>query len=236
MTLTIPTYIDRAKVVGSPIRHAWSDADARSKFMGDERLANRIRKICPRGVAALTAGFAEWVAWRLSKEVRDAVLLNYVEAYWAGIVDWRYMRLRKTVPKAPHLLKEWTGPVRGPVIKTCNDLDTVKAGVEQSMGAAVNATILSQLTLYVMPSKEPFMEWRRFAIDRLAKSYPVKKEGEIGPPIPREVLDPDVDYKPEMAKELIAAYLKRLDAKKNPFLKAPDEMKAEGFTGVPYTY
>ncbi len=52
--------------------------------------------------------------------------------------------------------------------------------------------------------------------------------------MPREALDPDFDFKPEMAPALFGAFLKRLDYKANPFLRTPEEMRKLFFEGVPY--
>ncbi|MBS1213704.1 MAG: hypothetical protein H6R26_2321 [Proteobacteria bacterium] len=234
MTLNIPGYIKRANIENAPIDYAWTEEA--TEFLGEERLANRIRPICPRGIVALTTGFAEWVAWRLHNGLNDPILLDYIEAAWAGIIDWRYLKARKSVPGAPYYLKDWTGTTRGAVIQTCNFLDEVIRGAQEGMGAGLSAASLSQLALYVMPSPKPFKEWRRFAIGRLAALYPEAEEGDIGPPIPREVLDPEFEYKPEMADDLLRNFLQSLDSEQNPFLASPKEMITEGFPGTPYNF
>jgi len=235
MNLTLPGFIGRAAVVGAPIQHAW-DQNTTYTFVGDERLAHRIAETSRRGVLAITVAFAEWVGWRLSPDADAGVLLNYVEASWAAVVDWRYLRPRHTVPGAPVYLRDWQGPVRGVVISTCNFLDEVFDGMKPGPPGALSASCLSELALYVMPDPTPYKDWRRFAIGRLATMYPPLPAGDLGPPIPREAMDPDVDYRPEMADELIRARLQHLDPGRNPFLRTPEEMIADGFAGTPYAF
>lgn len=234
MALVMPSYIQRAKILDTPIRYAW-DAKSFYKFLGDERLANRIAKISLKGIAGLSAGFAEWVAWRLDSHFQDPILLNYVEAVWAGVIDWRYLRERTSVQGAPYYLKDWQGVVRGPVIATFNEVDEILLGVKQTMGVDMSCSCFAQLTEYVMPDKKPFKDWRRFAIGRLSQLYPYNRKDPFGPAIPREILDPDIDYKPEMAGAFLANFLQRLDPKQNPFLHSSEEMIADGFEGTPYT-
>jgi hypothetical protein len=233
MTLTMPDYIQRANATG-PITHTWNE-DLFYGFNADQRLANRIRPICPLGTVALAAGFAEWVAWRFRPYFEELVLLQYVEAVWAGIIDWKYLRPRNDVAAAPDYLDDWQGAVRGPIIMTFNFLDEVIEGAKQPMTAGGSCASLGQLTEYVMPEPDLFKEWRRFAIGRLSALYPRQGDTDPGPPMPREVLDPALDYRPDMAVELMRGFLQKLDPAQNPFLRSPEEMVTEGFTGTPYT-
>jgi len=233
MAMTVPEYIKRANIAGQPIQYVWPDVGRTPKFLGDERLANRVRAICPRGVVAFSAGCAEWIAWRLSRDFTSSILLDYIEAVRAGIVDWKYLRPRSEVPDAPYLLKDWTGPVRGPIIMTCNGLDQVIRGAKKGRIPGLSSTLLSELALYLMPDERPFKDWRRFAVRRLAEFYPAT-ETAIGPPVPREALDPDVEFDPSLAPEYIERFIKSLDPERNPFLQKADVLLAEGFEGTPY--
>jgi len=236
--LTVPPYIELSGVVASPIKHEWNDHDHVRYYRGDERLANRFNKICRRGNVALSAGFAEWIARRLSGTDVDRVLLQAIEAVWAGIVDWRYLKPLGEQTAAP----DWDdckGPVRGPICGAFNLLAMIVISGRKGSYCSADASSLSQLAEHVVPKAKSFKDWRRAAVERLTllypKPYPHPELSVVGPPIPREALDPAFDYKPETANELIAAYLETLDYKQNPFLRSPKEMITEGFEGTPYT-
>lgn len=93
---------------------------------------------------------------------------------------------------------------------------------------------LSELALRVLNRPEEFKEWRRFVIDRLTRLHPKSKGDRLGAPVPRQALDPNLDYSPSMAPELLAKFLQSLDYKTNPYLSSPAEMIAEGFVGKPF--
>jgi hypothetical protein len=90
----------------------------------------------------------------------------------------------------------------------------------------------SKRILALAPAPQPFLPWP----DEFPSEAAYHEAGRpyFGDPIPLEALDPDFDYKPEMRKDLLASFLSRLDWKKNPFLRSPDEMKKLGFPGTPY--
>jgi hypothetical protein len=232
MPLTIPPYIQRSNIADEPVTHTWDDDDPEFAYVGlDQRLQHRMDGTTDRGVLALSAGFAEWIAWRFGKLSSAPMLLYKVEAIWAGIVDWRYLS-REPLPPA----HDWHGPVRGPVWSAAKWLDRIVDLLKRKQFATPEAVCLSQLVLHVTAHPDAFKDWRRFAIQRLAKLYPADAQDRLGPPVPREVLDPDIKYDPAMAPALIDTYLRGLDPSLNPFLAKPADMLAAGFTGTPYTY
>jgi len=231
----MPKYIERSGVTGAEAQHKWDDDDPGIFFLEDERLANRIAKASHRGVIALSAGFAEWIAWRSGKHCPEPVLLQEVEAVWAGIIDWRYVHPLGPAKAAPER-KDWKGAGRGPVRSAFFLLSQIIALVKRGSYPAGASSALSKLALHIMPNPKPYKAWRQFAIERLASQYPFDPKEMQGPPVPREALDPDFDYKPEMARELLAKFLQGLNYMANPFLRSPEEMKSDGFEGIPYKY
>jgi hypothetical protein len=107
--------------------------------------------------------------------------------------------------------------------------------IKKKQFATPECVSLAFLTLHVVPDPKPFKDWRRFAIGRLATLYPLDKENRLGPPVPREALDPELDYKPEMAPQLLSKFLQSLDPSTNPYLRPATEMIADGFDGTPYS-
>lgn len=234
MILQIPKYIDSLRIDTSPVVHTWDDQKPREHYLGnDARLMHQFEEIATRGQIALSAGMAEWVAWRLSTHSRDETLFQVIEAIWAFAIDWRYLKNLK-VHKQKMIWEGWLGPVRGPLCATYHILQTICFDAPRGMAIEPWMVPLSNLAIYVLEDPKPFKTWRRFAIEQLAKNHPPTKKSPDGVPVPREALDPAFPYKPEMASELISAFLAKLDYMTNPYLQTPEEMKNAGFEGTPY--
>lgn len=236
MTLLPQSHIELSGVADLPITHDWDDDDPESAYTDeDPRLEHRIAKISRRGVVALSAGFAEWVAWRFSKQESNAtILLQVIEAVWASVIDWRFL-LPLGSPGRKLVWKEWRGPVRGPQCAVFKLLKDVVEIASSDQYAAPESACLSNLVLYVVEDSKPFKDWRRGTIRRLTQSFPLKREDPLGPPVPREALDLTVDFDPKKTAESLAKFLAALDPKANPYLRPPHEMTAQGFEGTPYT-
>jgi hypothetical protein len=233
MTWTIAPYIPLTEIADRPVEYEWNDLDPLFYYREDRRFENRIAKICDRGVVGLSAGIAEWVAARWLKAA-EPVLLPEVEAVWAGIIDWRYLRPAVAAPNAPKGAA-WQGPERGPVCDAFYSLANVAGRAQRSASLVSHCAALAQLAMHVLPDATGFKEWRRAAIERLAALYPRHADDRLGPPIPREALDPKSAFQTEMAKGLLARFLQGLDYAHNSFLRSPEEMKQQGFEGTPYT-
>ena len=234
MTNLIPKYIVATGIVDALLEHDCDDNDP--ELMYDEevpRLEVRISKLSFRATVALAAGFAEWVAWRMSKHSDDQMLFNYIEAIWAAVVDWHYIE-PKDNPEENLLWANWQGPVRGPMCATASVLSEAVNSAMDEEPASPEAVRLSNLVEHVIPNVKSFRKWRNQAIDRLTKLYPVDDNEPTGIPVPKEVLDPSFDFKPEISTKLIDRYLKSLDYRKNPYLRSPQEMQKAGFKGTPY--
>lgn len=231
MTLPTPDFVLRSSYADEPLTHSWDDSDPQFAWLSeDERLQKRIGQATHRGVLALAAGIAEWVAFRFSKHSDAPMLSDKIEAVWAGIVDWRY-RADRRMP----LHAAWQGPVRGPLWEAAKLLDQMLDLTQRKTFASPEAVNLSQLMMYVTARPGPFKDWRSFAITRLAKLYPVDPADRLGAPVPREALDPDIEYDVSMAPASIDRFLRGLDPARNPWLASPADMVAAGFSGTPYT-
>jgi hypothetical protein len=232
MALTVPPFIQRAGIADAPVGHRWDDTDPEFAYVTmDARLQRRIGETTHRGVLAVSAGLAEWIAWRFHKLCDEPLLFHKIEAMWAGLVDWRYLSGAR-LPEQ----HQWHGPVRGPIWAAANWLDRIVDLLKREQFASPEAACLSDLVRHVIPRLQPFTHWRRFAIVRLAKLYPKDRQDMLGSPIPRQVLDPDVSYDALRADALIDSFLRGLDTERNPFLSSPTDMVAKGFTGTPYTF
>lgn len=231
--LTIPDYIARLGIADVPVEYAWNDADPGAIHRQDERLATYIAKMSDRGVVALSCGFAEWIAWRLHRKSDVAVLLDAIEAVWAGLIDWRYLAPLARNSAAPRR-KDWRGPVRGPVYATFDLLGDVVWRATRRTYTAEASTCLSTLAVHVLPDPTPFLAWRTLAINRLSSLYPFVLDDRVGPPVPRQALAPDFVDESDAGQLLLDTFLRSLDYRRNPFLRSPAEMIAEGFDATPY--
>jgi hypothetical protein len=58
----------------------------------------------------------------------------------------------------------------------------------------------------------------------------------MGDVVPREAMDPDFDFRPDLTEHLVQDFLRGLDPATNRLLRTPKEMLECGFKGVPYTF
>lgn len=232
MSLFKPSYIQAADIVDQPIQHEWVEADEEMLIIGNSRLEQRICSISNRGILALSLGSLEWVVWRLSRYLPDSVPFQIVEAAWASIIDWRYLKWQEPP------VDEWEDlpwSVGEPLTCAFNFLQEMLFEVEDEDGEPSNSSCLAELPLLLLNDPEPYKVWRRFVINRLSKTHPADPVNLLGAPVPREALDPACNYKLEGAHQLLAAYLQKLDPAENPYLCSPEEMIESGFENTPYS-
>ncbi len=123
---------------------------------------------------------------------------------------------------------------------------------EDGLPAANWINYQANLARNVLPKdkKRLITAWLKKVSPRLKKLYPlIGWDRELtgaarrkmlptwhGPPVPREALDPNIDYTHDMADDCLARFLEGLDHKNNPFLHSPKHMIDAGFEGTPYTW
>lgn len=230
MSLIPLPYIVQAGLPEKKIVHKWNDDDPDAAYLKpDEPLRNRIDLISGRGIFALSLGIAEWIYWRFEPAKTNEKVIQLIEGMWAAIVDWRYV----LVPEGPSW-SEWKGPIRGPLCGASILIKEIQYLLETDQPCSLETVNLYRLALHVLPDQKPFKDWLRFVIDRLSKTDRRKRGNYLGSPVPRAALDPEVDYSAKQSEEFLAAFLRGLDPKKNPFLASPAIMKEDGFPGKPY--
>jgi hypothetical protein len=229
MSLILPKYIESSDIFDLPIEHSWDDSDPEYIYARmEERLQHRIGKISDRGQLVLSCGFAEWISWRFMKLNNDPMLLNKIEAVYAGVIDWRYLNNSKLPSR-----NNWYGPIRGPLWSAAELLNRMIDLIKRKQFASPESVCLSFLALHVLQNNTPFKDWRRNTIQRFTSLYPIDLENPLGNSIPRAAIDPD--YKVGQEAEFLSDFLTNLDPKSNPFLSTAEEMLEAGFEGVPYT-
>jgi hypothetical protein len=230
MTLPAPAYLQRAGIQDQSLRFRWDDqAYERAYEPLDKDVLARMASLSQRANLAFAIACAEWIFHRF-KPVSDAPLLeDYIEAAWAAVVDARYANYYLE-PRGD----DWQGPDRKPLAVTLMLLVDSIVRVENDDHPHIGAVSLANLAEHVMTNPRPFQEWRERVIPRLEQLYPLNPRDTRGEPVPREALDPDLDFQPEQAPALIGGFLRRLDFNANSFLRSPADMRRLYFEGTPY--
>ena len=237
MVLKVANYIKHADIVNPKILYKWDENDVTPIYMpADNDLVEILNKINPRAVCGLTIATAEWVVHRYYSMYNDEMPLQYLEAAWAGNVDLAYIRYIETDDDL------WRGPVLGPINLAISIVIDVLFAEEDGMESPENASWIYNLANSVLPTTARFSEWHNNCVERLLKfyaNYEENKDDWFGEDIdetiiPRDLFDPEFDYKPEIAESLMSDYLQYIENQENPFLRKTSEMVEIGFEGKPY--
>jgi hypothetical protein len=231
MPLAMPSLIRTLGIVDEPIRHEWDDSIKQDVLLDQPGLRKELSATTDRGVLAFSLGSTEWIVWRLSRHLSDGIPFLVIEAAWAGIVDWRYLKSLDV----PDWSETMPRPIGGPLELAFWLLRHAFIAAREGEPGWDYAASLSELTSRVLNRPESFKEWRDFVIDRLRHTHPVQKDNVLGAPVPREALDAGFDYQPSMASQLLSRFLASLDPAANPYLRSSEEMLAAGFQGKPYS-
>lgn len=245
------SYIRAAGVLDAPTTFPWKGSGQHYGEPEGTKLHKIVSGLTVTGVAALAAGVQEWILWRLQSARDVARYLDHVDAAWAWTIDIRYKvddKLRGEIPKDTPVNSALRDAVWMLRLVTNDKYWEIP---EPSRSAVSLASIARQ----IMPpkAKKAFEGWLAAAAERVSKlakapqpylaspsEFASKEEyfaagrPYFGEPIPREALDPAFDYKPELRKELLSRFLDRLDWQENPFLRSPEELAKQGFSGEPY--
>lgn len=230
MTLPVPAYLQRAGIQDRSLRFTWDDtAYERAYEPLDPDVRARMARLSQRANLAFAIACAEWVFHRFEPVSHEPLLEDYVEAAWAAVIDARYAHFY-IEPRGD----DWRGPDRKPLAVALMLLVDTVVRVENDDHPDIGAVSLANLAEHVMTNPRPIQEWRERIVPRLERLYPLDPRDTRGEPVPREALDPDFDFQPELAPTLISGFLRRLDPGRNPFLRAPEEMRRLYFEGIPY--
>jgi hypothetical protein len=233
-----PEYIRAANIATPDLRYRWDEWNVKEAYMpADPELLDRLKVLTRRANIALTIASAEWVIFRFEDLSTDPMPFQYLEAAWAGNVDLAYAKYIETNDD------EWRGPVRGPLNMALTLVIDALFLEDENPNPAANAAWISNLAERVLPDKTDFRTWREASVERLEISYVALKDVDSdlfedldtkGPYVPREMFDPEYQFKPDQASKLISGFLAGLDYRKNPFLRSSEEMRKLGFRGTPY--
>lgn len=244
MTLSMPNYLQAANIQHNSLRYEWDDWRTLLALEApDEKLVARLKGVSQRAVLAFACGSAEWIVYRFTKLCDSLTPWNYLEAAWAMIVDVRYVGYGNSTGWQVHAYKGWDGPVKRPIRNALNYLEIAfqELASEYHTDPSTDAGMISALACYVMSDPGPYKKWREQLLKRFEAIYRRNPEDELGDVVPRQAVDPEVDFKIEQTESLINEFLSRLDHRSNPFLSSPEGMLEhfegeEDFQGTPYVF
>jgi hypothetical protein len=231
MALPVPAYIRRANIQDVAVKYEWHDWHLQAMFDAPpDELRARLDALSLRANIAFANGVCEWIVYRFEGLSADPVPRDQIEAAWAGVVDSAY-----AVYWEPPT-EDWTGPVRRPLFLAMVFMLEAKIDAYQYADPARSGHRATMIAERVLTDPEPFRDWREQALARLERFYPLDEDDALGDVIPRQALDPDFEFRPDMTEELIRLFLAGLDPGRNSRLLTPEEMLEAGFRGVPYRF
>jgi len=232
-----PRYIAEAQVEAGKRPKKWEGTVHYNRE--SPQLTKRLAPIGPSGVLAIGFGIAEWVYWRYSDLAKNRDPLLFIEAAWAFEIDPAYTKIwNKALEDRP---KDAVGgplfAMKGLVASLLYAERARRKSPEHSGGGPARHVVeLAFLARYALPNVRPFDGWLQDVLNKFQRMYPKLPKARYGEPVPRELLDPEAEYKKAEIPTLLDAFLKSLDYRKNSYLRSPKEMEAEGFVGTPYRY
>lgn len=216
-----PVYIPIKEISLLPVVHTWNDWDPFEPLAWpDETLKNKLKDVSNTGISCFALGCAEWVVYRFEKQLKSNFSYHFLEAFWLYIIG-----VDAALP-AETESEQWEGVVLGPInLSLMTVLNTIYLAEQ---GPPVqNGALAAVIVEYVLQKNKKFENWKDNVINRLLKYSPRNKEFPDGKPLPRELLDPDVDYKEELRMNLIKKMVYSIDFTLNPFLKKIDKRKLQ---------
>jgi hypothetical protein len=241
MALTIPNYLKAANIQDNSIRYAWDDWKTLPvEETPNEEVVGRLERVSQRAGLAFMAGTAEWIVYRFAKLCDTSDPWNYLEAAWAMIIDVRYYGYGKD--RKEFTAKGWEGPVKGPIVSVLLRLGhAIEQLFLEGAEPARHAGLAASLAVYIMNDPTPYKQWSQQILDRLESLYQRHPEDEVGDVVPRQAIDPELDFHVDQTETAINHFLRSLDYRANPFLSTPEGMLTsfepeDAFVGIPYTF
>lgn len=233
-----PGFIERGNIASVSLRFLWDELNVRQAYQPpDATLLDKLTSASRRANCALTIGIAEWIIYRFEPFDLDPEPLQFIESAWAANIDLRYSEEIEIVDD------EWRGPVRGPISMALTFVLDALFAEEAGANSVFNPAWAATFARHVLPSVTLFNDWLDVCVPRVAQLSVAPTEdswdwfdpsSNWGALVPREALNPDVEFHPEMSLTLLQQFLDGLDPATNPFLRTPDEMIAADFPGIPY--
>ncbi len=234
MALPIPRYVAAANLHDATIRYRWDDWNVeQAEEPIDQDFYKRLEGISQRANAALTIASAEWIVHRFAPFADVSLALQYVEAGWAQIVDFRYGSGPWDAYADEHA---WCGPVLRPIWTAMYRIQFALEVAKDDEAPELRAAWITRLAPYLMSDPTPYQLWLDEIMARLESLYRRDQRETLGEVVPREALDPEHAFTIKMTESLINSFLQTLDVRSNPFLAAPESLVPEWRDGKPYVF
>jgi hypothetical protein len=255
MTRKVPSYIEKAEVVGVPLDCRWEGAlDHIGPVETVNKMFNLVASKTTCGVLTEAAGIIGWGAWRLKGLTDVDVLLQLVEATFAFQVHPYYVDRNGVVTRKAKDEPAGESAAGELQVLLWKGLNAEKwwDSYYQPIDTAYHSAYLVK-HIIPKPKQKLFTKWLEGMFARIQQfapkpeEQPVEDESSLtdderaayyarhwGEALPPEILDPDFDYNPARRAELVDKFLRSVDWRTNPFLRAPDAMLAMGFVSKPY--
>jgi hypothetical protein len=247
MTLEKPGYLNELEIIGAPISYKWSDKIAcHFDEMENPKLIRAVDQSNFKAKMAIGAMITELVMWRYDGQAEISDGLKRAEAAWACAID-RYYSKDLSLDLSGDFFQD-EQPIEGPIECALDYLETIyNRYTTGEVYLADAVTTLIFVAFHCFPNKKKFSAWLSETLRHTAKVFPVGiDEDEFydlesydcshEKPCFRAFFEPGFEYAEESAREAINRFLQSLNPNDNPYLRTPEEMKAAGFSGIPYTY
>ena len=109
-----------------------------------------------RAALAFSLGALEWIVWRLHKMLPDDGVFQFLDAVWAGLVDWRYLDAFIDRPWEETFDREVGSPMEAAISR----LELAFANARDGTAFFDQPVTISEVALRVCGVPEAFKAWR----------------------------------------------------------------------------
>lgn len=208
-----PPYVHESVFNKETISHEWNNWDPYELIPdANENVIKALSTISLSGMLCFVVGCIEWVTYRCSYDDNYRLPFEYIEAFWVYLGG-----VETAIPEEVTDDDRWEGPLDGPVNLVLGKFYTTNHTFDFG-GSPLEAAFSAQVVLHVLDDPKPFLRWQTAVLDRLNRFYPSETSTDGFTTIPQQILNPDFDYRIELANSLIKGRLLNIDFASNRFL------------------
>lgn len=204
------------------------------EFTDDDnpRLADAVQQLGLKAAFALGVASFEWIVARVEGYVDTTDALLRIEAAWAAAIDPRYANLPEPPPCITAPPQEFVRPLHLATIM----LSDAHAGLNGDIGIVYcTAPGLVMLANHIVGRHQAFDPWLAESLRRCHEYFPRSEEPEENEKaVPKALFQPNFVWNDDDVQEGLRRFVEPLDPAANPYLRASEEMLADGFEGQPY--
>ena len=243
-------YVKKLDVIDAPIAHKWN-VEIACQFSRKEniKLTDAIDKCSYKAKMAIGALLSEIIAWRFSKHTETKDAFQRIEAAWCCAIDPYYAKeIDFDFSTIDGKSIQNSLPHQGALEMSLEHLFVIHMRyAHQDVYLAAAVAVQALMAQHITPKKKAFSAWFSDTLRKTADIFPRRIDEDDfyeldsydcshEPPCFREFFEPNFEYTEKSVSEAINRFLQSLKPNDNPYLRSPEEMKAAGFPGTPYTY